>query len=92
MKKPKNFFKRSKEDQITWVLHKIFHYKKADAKPLAKHYVESVVHTRRHRNIENVDMDVVSYIDANYFHVAGLPDKSYEVLYKYVLKNKERLM
>ena len=86
MKNPKNFMKKTDAEKSAWVLHKIFGHKRKDAKPQAEKIVNTLNHVTRYKNIENVDMDVVNYIDGRYPNVFGLGNTSYLYLYNYWLK------
>lgn len=90
MIKPRNFMKKTQAEKSAWILHKIFGYKKKDAKKEGENIVRTLYHVDRHQNIEDVDMDVVYYIDGQYPHAGGLSDASYLYLYNYWVKKRKK--
>ena len=82
--------KKTPAEKSAWVLHKVFGHKRRDAKEGGEIVAQVLHHVTRYKKIENVDMDVVSYIDGRYPNVQGLNDTSYLYLYNYWLKRRAK--
>ncbi len=86
IKYPKNFKKKTDAEKSAWVLHKIFRYKRKEAKPFGEQIAGAMKYSLSHHHIDDVDLEVLGRLNAKYPNAHGLPPKSFEVLYDYVKK------